>query len=46
MLESEKISKYFVMGCVENFPLLPFSLKMHENFRNILILVEKREIFS
>ena len=46
MLESEKISKYFVMGCVGNVPLLPLSLKIHENFRNILILEAKREIFS
>ena len=46
MLESEDTSKYFVTGCLGNFPLLPFTLKMHENSRNILILEEKHEIFS
>ena len=33
-------------GCLKNVILITISIKMHQNFKNVLILKEKGKIFS
>ena len=46
ILKHKKGLKYYLRDCLENFLLLPLSLRIHENSNNVLILQEKHQIFN
>ena len=44
MAKSEKVTKYFVVGCLENFLSFPIPLRMSENPQHGLILGKKGKL--
>ena len=46
MLKRNQVSTYFVKGCIKNFLLLPISVSIHKNPKNVLALEENVLAFS